>query len=409
MTKPALPSDPETVSEAVLSWLHNPPPQTLASQVAGWGAEAWQHARWTMQVHGIAPLLHQRLHPLPAWAQLPEPMQGWLREQHHLNRERLVRMMAELREVLQAAHDASIPLVPLKGSALVFHHYSDPALRPMADLDLLLRPQDEAALARLLDRLGYALTEATPRHRSYERRGPIQPLVTHGEHPDNPRGLELHTEVREAFWGIRYDVTEEMWAGEQASFGGAMARLAPPVALMQHLLIHASTDIIAGKARLVRLYDVALLGARLSETEWEVLLAAAHRRGEERLLFGPLLLTQRYLAFSPPAAVMETLERGTPAPLRAFLGRATLSYLSFCNPLSLTLRERLCWHRAGRERLSAILYRLFPPPEEIRQLHPDTALPLAYLAYGAALTDGARRRLLRVPRRPWQQREQGGK
>ena len=51
---------------------------------------------------------------------------------------------ADLRRVLRWLHDAQIPALVLKGAALAYTHYDHPHLRPMVDVDLLIRPQDEA-------------------------------------------------------------------------------------------------------------------------------------------------------------------------------------------------------------------------------------------------------------------------
>ena len=99
--------------------------------------------------------------------------------------------------------------------------------------------------------------------------------------------------------------------------------------------------------------------------------------------------------------------------MRRFLDHTTLTYLSFCNPLALTLGERLSWYRPGRERLRAVGSRLLPRPHERVQCRPRLArsylLPMSYLAYGGAQAEGLLRRLLALPRRPWLRREQGGR
>src|SRR6266480_3916109 len=45
-------------SQTVIGWLTDPAPHALAAQVAGWDDDAWETARWAIQVHGIGPLLH---------------------------------------------------------------------------------------------------------------------------------------------------------------------------------------------------------------------------------------------------------------------------------------------------------------------------------------------------------------
>lgn len=403
------------VSEVVLTWVRRPTTHEVAEQVVDWQAEQWEAARWAIQVHGIAPLLYARLGPSRVSRALDPLLHTYLADQYRLNKLRVSALMAELAAVLRAAAQVGIDVMPLKGSVLVEHYYADPALRPMADLDVLVRPADEARLAPLLHRLGYDATERTARHRSYilaQTGGKIVSVA--GEHPDNPHNLDVHTAIQEQFWGIDYRATEDLWSGcRPGLFGDAPGMLLEPPALLQHLLIHASTDMIACKMRLIRLVDIALVAARLSMTEWQQLVRAGQRRREERLLYAPLLLAERYLGAVAPSEVCATLAQGTPAHLRAYLEHADLYRLSFCNPVPAALGDKLSWYRPGREQLVALRHMLLPTPRELRDAYPRLTqlrqVPLAYLTHGLRVAGWPLRQILHIPRRAWVHRERGGR
>jgi hypothetical protein len=397
------------VCETVLSWLHTPPAIAL-----GWSSAEWEEARWSIAVHGISPLLYHQLHATPAWTFLAPELRQWLTEQYGYNGERTRRLKAELEQVLGAAQKARIPVVPLKGSATLYTLYATtPALRPMADMDLMVRSDEEGGFTDLLYGLGYLPDESTPRHRTFSHPAAQKVVYTRGEHPDNPRGIQLHTQVSEQFWGSYFDVTDTLWQGSAASFGSAYGWLSAPLGMMQHLLIHTSADVIAGKARLIRFYDIALLAKQLDAEQWQTLVQAATEKQEARWFYTSLTLSVRYLKAEIPAWVLEALENATPPGWREFLSRSTLYHLSFCNPLRVSLQERLMWHRPGRERTVALWHCLFPAPTQLREYHPEITakgqLPLAYVRHLRSMADGFRRSLLRLPRRSWIRREQGGK
>ena len=95
-------------------------------------------------------------------------------------------------DLVQAA--GPIPLAPLKGIALLDTLYaSDPSLRPMSDIDLLIPAQHaDALIARLTATPGLNLHEPEPSHRI--RR------VHHHRVLTGPRGhVELHTRLGTAF------------------------------------------------------------------------------------------------------------------------------------------------------------------------------------------------------------------
>lgn len=403
------------ICETMLRWLHPAAADPYGDSTAHWRASDWDAARWAIRVHGIAPLLYRRLADAGQLERLPDSLRVYLTEQYELNAQRVAAMQAGLTALLQVAAQAGVALIPLKGSALVFHYYADPALRPMSDLDVLARPEDEARLVQILAGLGYYAAERTPRHRSFVLGAPAAQIVyADGEHPDNPRRLELHTHVGEQIWGVKYALTAEAWANcRPAVFGEATGLLMDAPTLLQHLLIHASKDAWTGRVRWIQLYDIALVGARLTCEQWEELAAAGRRRREERLLYLPLQLAGRYLCPVAPPAVLAQLEAGAPPNLRAFVERSDLYHLSFCNPYPLSLREKLSLYRPGWERWWGLRYRLLPTPTEMRDLYPRLALPillpLAYLLHGLRALVWPLRQVLRLPRLSWLQRDQGGR
>jgi hypothetical protein len=64
-------------------------------------------------------------------------------------------MQRILAVVLATLNDAALPVVLLKGAALAFAVYDDPGLRPMSDLDLLVRRADVEAAVAALAGVGY--------------------------------------------------------------------------------------------------------------------------------------------------------------------------------------------------------------------------------------------------------------
>jgi hypothetical protein len=121
----------------------------------------WDYLVSAADRQGIAPLLHDWLTRLPA-SGVPESAARRLQElywaTHFLNRD----LLNELDRVLEAASAAAIDVLPLKGAVLAPAYYPTPALRPMSDLDLLVRPHDLDRMAALLQSLGYLQVDALP-------------------------------------------------------------------------------------------------------------------------------------------------------------------------------------------------------------------------------------------------------
>jgi hypothetical protein len=158
---------------------------------------------------------------------------------------------------------------------------------------------------------------------------------------------------------------------------------------------------MARKPRLGRLYDLALVGARLGTGDWERLVSAARSRREQRMLYAPLALQQQHFG-GVPAGVLEALERGLPRGLRAYLARVDLCDVSLCNRTPTSLGAKLSWHRPGPEQLAALRYLLLPTPAELSAFYPSLAgqrlLPLAYARYALLAASWPLRRALGLRR-----------
>jgi hypothetical protein len=286
-------------------------------------------------------------------------------------------MLPDLGAILRAASDADIAVLPLKGAVLAEQYYGEPGLRPMADIDLLVRPEQASRLDAVMAGLGFTLAEETPRHRDYRR--PDERVVSwDGEHPDNPRGVEVHAAVGEHLRAIRYDITAAMWSGATlGSYAGAPGLTPAPGSLLQHLLIHTCHNMVNRRLRLIQLYDIALVAPRVDGPAWHAAARAAIQAGEARLLYAPLALAESVFGPLAPDGVRESLARSAPPALRRMVRHLTPSAFSLCNRSEVSPAFRLAWYRPGREQIGALLRVIAPSPDELRQRYPSLADSLA--------------------------------
>jgi len=246
------------ICNTIVSWLN-----ATGSENPKWSLDEWNRFKFVCRVHGVAPLLHTKLKTSP-W--LNDDMQQWLVEQYHFNQQRIAKMHGELTKILALFAANNIPLMPLKGSILSTKYYDDPVCRPMADLDLLIRPDDFESAAALLNQLGYQPDVAHWKHTEFSRPDNRRVVSVECEHPDNPRKLEIHRRCRETFGGPTIDLTQLMWDNAvRGKLLGQPASLPTPEALWLHLLVHATYHLWQGKGRLIHLVDLALLTSQLDK------------------------------------------------------------------------------------------------------------------------------------------------
>ncbi len=114
---------------------------------------AWNELPAQAEAHGLGPLLYTYLKQagvaVPPGAQ--RELQGLYLRHRHANAVK----MRILSEILAAFHQAGIEARLLKGAALAWLIYPQPGLRPMRDLDLLVKKSDALAAQAALAGLGF--------------------------------------------------------------------------------------------------------------------------------------------------------------------------------------------------------------------------------------------------------------
>lgn len=116
---------------------------------------SWDSLLEHAEANGLEPLL--RAHLLEAEIQVPPRVAEyltarWMQHAHaHAVRTRVIA------EVLTVMEDERIPLVLLKGAALAHLVYDNPLLRPMRDVDVLVRGRDTRRAAGVLTTCGFAV------------------------------------------------------------------------------------------------------------------------------------------------------------------------------------------------------------------------------------------------------------
>ncbi len=250
----------------LIAWLRNPD----EAAVPNWDATGWQHARRVVFMHGIGPYLHTALPASRLYAALPADFRGDLASAYTANAERIQRMLGELEAILQACGSAGVEVMPLKGGLFAAHYLPDPAVRPMADLDLLIHPGDRQAMAAILTGLGYRLIppEASLGHHDTYNFPGSRVASWHTEHRDNPRPVEVHTGLSRILWGglPTPDLADHLWdSASPIEILGQRAWAPSELALLAYLSLHALAHLVIRTGRLIQWLDLAMAAERLPQ------------------------------------------------------------------------------------------------------------------------------------------------
>jgi hypothetical protein len=327
-------------------------PQSAAPE---WNEFEWGIARSVCVMHGLAGVLGGRLR----WRG-PDSWARFLGEQRRHMGLREVRVREILARLDEATRARGVPVLPLKGSALLALGVHAQGVRPMSDIDLLVSPGNAAALTQILQSLGYRPSFATRRHTVFEPAGQA-PSENFGEHVDNPFRIEMHLAVAEPLPLSPVDITACLWPGDARPGANAYAHDA---ALFCHLLLHATGGMRTNTLRFMQLIDLARLAPRLSTGEWCWLTAD----GEHAWWKYPVLgMVARFFPDAIPADALADARAACPPLLRVRGARRDLADVSWSN-LGIRALPGYEWSRTPLELLRYARSRVLPRRQALAEI-----------------------------------------
>ncbi len=203
-----------------------------AEPVPAAAPEQWPAILRLARQHGVESLLYRQLQS-PGWKdQLPPETWQTLRADYMLAASQNSLLYHELGKVLSALHQADIPVIPLKGAFLAEHIYGNIALRPMVDVDLLVRQADLWRVEQILAGLDYLRTlpgkgEDASRHVGYQ-------------HAQVGLSIEIHWNLVQEALGLHVDIRDVWKRTRPAQVAGVEVSILSPEDLLLHLCIHAA-------------------------------------------------------------------------------------------------------------------------------------------------------------------------
>ena len=341
------------VTESLATWLGEP-----AAALPEWCELELRLAPAVAAIHGISPLLAavRRWHGPPHWA-------SFLAEQRQHTLLRQQRIAELLLRIDERSRGAGIAVVALKGAALQAAGVYAAGERPMADLDLLVRPADAETAVAVLLAMSYRDAGTTWKHQGFEPSN-AEASALLGEHAENPIKIDLHQRISERLPLTRTELTDIVFPPHAQPGINAYPCAA---ALMVHVLAHAAGTMTHRGLRLIQLCDIARLARHMVAADWEDLLRMDG--GNRRLWWAapPLMLASRYFPDSIPRDVLAHLERRCPWMLRQAVRRRKLTDFSYSH-LYIDPIPGVIWARSPLQALRYVGSRVFPNREQRAQM-----------------------------------------
>ena len=222
-------------------------------------------------------------------------------------------ILKNLRDVLAGLRESNTPTIVLKGAALAEDVYPSPGLRPMSDVDLLVRKDDLPRADKRLKSLGYFPVDGEVNEINTSITGYLNSLEYRREDQVFP-SLHVHwhlinSSVPTYMFSDHVDMQKIFRAAVETKIAGVSTHVLAPHHFLIHLCEHA-LRIRHSLDRLILLADIAAVIRRYDKLDWDLLVKDSFDWRLDRLVYFSLYFSSILLEAEIPDRVLRQLAPG---------------------------------------------------------------------------------------------------
>ena len=267
-------------------------------------SEGWNNILSQLTLTGLAPLFFSRLANTSLAADVPATVLQALQEEYFLHGARNMIIFNDLCSLLEELRPRGITVLVLKGGCLAEMVYGDIALRPMRDIDILVRRKHLEEVEQVLIGMGYGPGERPPIKEQCGMHHHLIPFTRPGGPP-----IEVHWSLTPA--GCRFPMTLEDLEekAREVYVNGSSALMLCPGDLLVHLCLHICTNHCFSMLELRNLCDIAeVLRHYGDEIDWKSVGERTRRFGVGKYVYSTLIVAERLFGAALPPEALELID-----------------------------------------------------------------------------------------------------
>jgi hypothetical protein len=333
----------------------------------------WEFISEAAHSHKIMGLLYHNLKGLSNRSFIPAPAMKDLKKTYHETVARNMFNLAELKTILGAFRRSGLEAIALKGAALMGTVYTDIGLRPMIDIDLLVKEDELEAADRVMTDLGYSAADGLkPKQWYRENHFHLPPY----RHTQKPVIVEVHWHVTENSCG---DIGKWWKRAVSKDIMGYPILVPSPEDMLIHLSVHLFHHGYNNGFVLRSMCDIfETLHYYGHEIDWKLLQHEIAEQRIEKQVHSMLQLTRRFYSPRDQSFIPIDLRHADRAFLRAlqrsiFLDRGDA-------PINPHLLRSMMLDDFSKK-MRYLLPRIFPSRQQMRDRYPAASFPMTMFAY----------------------------
>jgi len=274
---------------------------TLTDGIENLSTDDWDEVIQLAGINKAIPLLYHHLRITHKIAGIPAELKQKLLDASLFSSDCNVRLYYELSRLLKALNNEGVPVIVLKGSALAELVYPSIALRPMIDIDLLVKGNDIQEADRVLSQLGYEF-ELGVTGSSYPKRH--TDYVKHIGYRGKDFDIDLHSKI----YGLP---GLDPWINAlPAKIASTDTFILGPEDFLLYLCLHLDHHIrTEGCARLVWWWDILeLIKHYQGKLNWDYVIQTARKHKVEKYVHRVLHTIDKEFEGDVPADILVQLK-----------------------------------------------------------------------------------------------------
>lgn len=269
----------------------------------------WDYIVDHSQNQGIFPLVYWNLSKIKNGNYVPLEIIKSLEKLYYGNLARNMILYEELKNILTVFKEADIEVIVLKGAFLAKEIYKNIGLRPMNDIDLLIREEDFKKVKNELSRLIYSTDVFYTKY--YEQLHTVLSNELLFTSKNKKICIDLHWDILSHESCYKVDIIKFWENTKIIKIVDVESRILAPEDLLQHLCLHLDSHINSRSgAQYFKDYcDIAEVTRHYKETiNWNYLLKSTKSYGIEKPVFENLSFANRYFGAIIPDDILSVLE-----------------------------------------------------------------------------------------------------
>jgi hypothetical protein len=282
---------------------------------------SWSYLLNLAAFHGVIPMVSHNLTASGFSSRISQPYREELRQVYSNEMYRNLILTRELDSVLTVLSQHSVAAITLKGTPLTETLYGNPALRMIADIDILVHAEDIPLARKVLSGLGYCPVDAEqfqdhPFHGVPYRKEGVFPFY-----------IELHWALEDS--RILNAPSETLWSRAQKMH---LPGLPTTVLSPEDNFLFMANHLSKSDYHLLKfLGDITrLLNKYRSSLDWEYIIEAAHAWQVGTAVYCALRRARDILGVPVPSSPLEALK---PSGWRCWLLNLLLDEETFVSPI----------------------------------------------------------------------------